>query len=89
MIRKNIFFLFFIIYIMSIYKRYTDFIKNTQLKLKPDEWNFKNCDDYTYMLEHVQKQEGDEYLKEIKDKFKAFYEKNLIIQILWIVVQLI
>lgn len=62
---------------MSIYKRYTDFIKNTQLKLKPDEWNFKNCDDYTYMLEHVQKQQGDEYLKEIKDKFKAFYEKNL------------
>lgn len=62
---------------MSLYKRYTDFIKNTQLKLKPDEWNFKNCDDYTYMLEHVDYKQGNEYLKVIKDKFNIFYKKNL------------
>lgn len=38
---------------MSIYTRYTDFIKNTQLKLQPDKLYFKSHSDFVYMTEHV------------------------------------
>ena len=33
---------------MSIYKRYIDFIRDTQLQLQPKDWNFKKCSDYGY-----------------------------------------
>ena len=62
---------------MSIYKRYTNFISETQLKLEPKDWSFKNCDEYTYMLEHVTVNQGEEYLNVIKNKFNTFYENNL------------
>ena len=62
---------------MSIYKRYTDFIRETQLKLQPEKWNFKKCDSYTYMLEHVNFDQGKQYLNVIKNKFNEFYKNNL------------
>ena len=58
---------------MSIYKKYTDFIRDSQLKLQPEEWNFKKCYDYTYMLEHVNFNQGKQYLNIIKNKFNTFY----------------
>ena len=44
--------------------------------LKPEEWNFKNCSDYTYMLEHVNFNQGEQYLYIIKNKFNTFYKNN-------------
>jgi hypothetical protein len=61
---------------MSIYKRYIDFIRDTQLQLQPKNWNFKKCSDYTYMLEHVNFDQGKQYLSVIKNKFNVFYKNN-------------
>lgn len=69
--------LIYIIHIMSIYKRYTDFIKHTQLMLPPEKWFFKSDINYTYMLEHVNKNQGFMYLNLIKENFKNFYENNI------------
>jgi len=69
-------YIYIYIYIMSIYKRYIDFIKDTQLKLQPKDWNFKKCSGYTYMLEHVNFNQGKQYLNVIKNKFNAFYKNN-------------
>ena len=63
--------------VISIYKKYTDYIKNTQLKLLPKEWNFKSHPDYTYMLEHVNYLQGLDYLKIIKNNFSDFYKKYI------------
>lgn len=61
---------------MSIYKEYIDFIRDTQLKLQPKDWNFKKCSSYTYMLEHVNFNQGEHYLNVIKNKFNTFYKNN-------------
>ena len=62
---------------MSKYKRYTDFIKETQLALAPGDWYFKSDDEYTYMTEHVNENLGNQYLNMIRNKFQTFYESNL------------
>ena len=62
---------------MSIYKRYTDFIKDTQLVLQPEDWTFKSCSNYTYMLEHVNSKQGGDCLDIIKNRFNIFYKNNL------------
>ena len=61
---------------MSIYKRYVDFVKNTQLHLQPKDWYFKNNQNFTYMLEHVSLQQGYSYLQNIKVKFSELYFSN-------------
>ena len=61
---------------MSIYKRYIDFIRDTQLKLQPKDWNFKKCSDYIYMLEHVNFNQGEQYLNVIINKYNTFYKNN-------------
>jgi len=61
---------------MSIYKRYVDFVKNTQLHLQPNDWYFKNNQNFTYMLEHVSLQQGYSYLQNIKVKFSELYFSN-------------
>ncbi len=62
---------------MTKYQKYVDFIKNTQLTLPPDKWYFKNNDNYTYMLEHVNSNQGNAYLDIIKNKFSEIYKNNL------------
>lgn len=59
------------------YEKYANFIKNTQLNLEPDDLYFKNSGDYTYMCEHVNNRQGNEYLNFIRSKFSSFYENNL------------
>ena len=61
---------------MSIYQKYVDFINETQLMLPADQWYFKSDINYTYMLEHVNPKQGNEYLDIIKKKFSDFYKKN-------------
>jgi hypothetical protein len=51
----------------SLYNRYTDYV-NGILK-SGDLTNFKNNSNYTYMLEHVSEEYGNEYLKLIKEKY--------------------
>ena len=61
---------------VDIYKQYTDFIKNTHLTLSPEQWYFKNNPNYSYMLEHVNYNQGVQYLHCIKRDFGEFYNKN-------------
>ena len=61
---------------MSIYKKYIDFIRDTQLQLQPKDWNFKKCSSYTYMLEHVNFNQGEQCLNVINNKFNTFYKNN-------------
>ncbi len=55
--------------IHSLYNTYTDYVNN--ILKKNDLTNFKNDTRYTYMLEHVSKEYGEQYLKLIKENFKV------------------
>ena len=57
-----------------IYKKYTNFIKDTQLQLEPEKWYFKSNDNYTYMLEHPNLN-GKTHLETIIEKFYIFFRK--------------
>jgi uncharacterized protein YjbK len=52
---------------MSLYERYHNFVK--KILLKNDISNFKNHNDYRYMLEHVSFEEGLQYYNFIISKF--------------------
>ena len=58
------------------YSKYQNAIK-TQLSLNIEDLYFKSSDDYTYMCEHVNNMQGNEYLNFIRSKFSTFYENNL------------
>ena len=60
---------------MSIYKQYTDCIK-TFIDLDKNDWTFKSNPNYTYMLEHVDAIQGNNYLNEIANKFSVLYTEN-------------
>ena len=60
---------------MSLYKQYIDYI-TTFINLDKNEWTFKSNPNYTYMLEHVDVNQGNEYLFNIKNKFNEFYNNN-------------
>ena len=50
---------------MDIYTRYHDYVKNTLNDIS----NFKNNQDYVYMLEHVSFEQGLEYIEYIISKY--------------------
>ncbi len=58
---------------------YDQYIKciQRQLYLEPVEWNFKRHEDYNGILEHVSESLANQYLTEIKNRFKIFYETYL------------
>ena len=58
-----------------MYLKYQDAIKK-QLDLNPEEWNFKNNNNYKEILEHIDHNLGKQYLNIIKNNFKQFYESN-------------
>ena len=60
---------------MSIYNTYK-LCALQQSKIHPDNWNFKSNDKYTYMLEHVNEHQGNQYLHFIKTKFEEFYNTH-------------
>jgi putative sugar O-methyltransferase len=60
---------------MSIYKLYTNHI-NTFVNSEILTWRFKSNPSYTYMLEHVNKDQGIQYLKEIQKRFNLIYDNN-------------
>lgn len=60
---------------MSIYNKYEACVLSNLL-LDENKWSFKSNDNYTYMLEHVNTEQGYNYLYEIKNKFNELYNLN-------------
>lgn len=60
---------------MSLYEKYINYIKDTQLHLQPEQWDFKSNKNYTCILEHVNPYQGLQYLELIK--FKTYFQNNL------------
>lgn len=54
--------------IHSLYNTYTNYVND--IIQSNNLTNFKNDSRYTYMLEHVSKEQGEKYLNLIKEKFK-------------------
>ena len=67
---------------MNIYQQYTECIEEN-LKLKPKDWFFKSDPRYNYVLEHVSKNEGEQYLDLVIDEFPEFFSnhKDLILEL--------
>ena len=65
---------------MSIYNLYTNHIK-TFINTDILSWSFKNNSQYTYVLEHVNEEQGYEYLKEIKNRFNTIYNNNVLLEL--------
>jgi len=61
---------------MSIYQLYANYCQ-TQLHLNKTDWDFKNNPNYTYMLEHVNEMQANQYLNIIQNQFKTLYKNNL------------
>lgn len=55
--------------------KYVEIVKKN-LNLEKEELYFKSDNNYRYMLEHVNKKLGDDYLLLIKNEFKDIYLKN-------------
>ena len=56
---------------MELYNRYHNYVKNTLNDIS----NFKNNQDYVYMLEHVSFEQGIEYIEHIISKFNLSYDE--------------
>lgn len=67
---------------MSIYESYTECIEEN-LKVNPRCWSFKSDARYNYVLEHVSKEQGEQYLDLVIDEFPDFFSnhKDLILDI--------
>jgi hypothetical protein len=57
------------------YEEYTDYIESF-INDDINQWEFKSNPKYCYVLEHVTKNLGDEYLVEINKKFSIFFNEN-------------
>jgi len=53
---------------MDIYKQYSDFVGKLLQDGSQDLGNFKSHPDYTYMLEHVTKEQGEGFLEQISNE---------------------
>jgi hypothetical protein len=58
-----------------MYDIYTNYI-NSFINENTNNWVFKSHPDYSCILEHVSKSDGDDYLIEISNKFDLFYNQN-------------
>lgn len=65
-----------------MYDEYTDYIKQF-IDNEISQWNFKSNTRYSAILEHISKNQGDDYLFEITKRFGYFYNthKNLLIDL--------
>ena len=60
---------------MSIYTKYES-VCNENYILECNEWNFKSNDSYNVVLEHVNKEQANLYLKQIITEFTDIYNNN-------------
>tara|TARA_A100001201_G_scaffold18506_1_gene21014 strand:+ start:431 stop:1213 length:783 start_codon:yes stop_codon:yes gene_type:complete len=61
---------------MSIYQGYITSVKNN-LQISSDMWYFKSDPAYNFVLEHVNQEQGEQYLNLIKEEFPDLYENNI------------